>query len=223
MLVFFFSSRRRHTRFKCDWSSDVCSSDLYPATFGRRDCPCCPGTKLRFSIAHFSVKQRKPFKNNFCPSRRHRRQTASRCLANFYSPFPKLSKSFLLVGQAFLSVLFCLPRRRGQTRMSVLHAAALRRTAAVVRNRSDIADYHDVESRGGQCPHSRLASGTGTLHANLHALHPVLITRHARGSQRGLLRGVRRAFARSLKPDRPRRGPAHGAPVGIPNAELRLV
>src|SRR3989475_1351018 len=26
---FFFSSRRRHTRFDCDWSSDVCSSDLY--------------------------------------------------------------------------------------------------------------------------------------------------------------------------------------------------
>src|SRR5260370_42414022 len=26
---FFFSSRRRHTRFKCDWSSDVCSSDLW--------------------------------------------------------------------------------------------------------------------------------------------------------------------------------------------------
>src|SRR2546430_1989510 len=23
----FFSSRRRHTRFDCDWSSDVCSSD----------------------------------------------------------------------------------------------------------------------------------------------------------------------------------------------------
>src|SRR5260370_25185186 len=28
ILFFFFSSRRRHTRFKCDWSSDVCSSDL---------------------------------------------------------------------------------------------------------------------------------------------------------------------------------------------------
>src|SRR5688572_32637025 len=25
---FFFSSRRGHTRFVCDWSSDVCSSDL---------------------------------------------------------------------------------------------------------------------------------------------------------------------------------------------------
>src|SRR5438034_10666718 len=28
MWSFFFSSRRRHTRSLCDWSSDVCSSDL---------------------------------------------------------------------------------------------------------------------------------------------------------------------------------------------------
>src|SRR3712207_6977568 len=28
--VFFFSSRRRHTRYWRDWSSDVCSSDLPP-------------------------------------------------------------------------------------------------------------------------------------------------------------------------------------------------
>src|SRR5438309_6098445 len=27
---FFFSSRRRHTSWNCDWSSDVCSSDLGP-------------------------------------------------------------------------------------------------------------------------------------------------------------------------------------------------
>src|SRR5690606_40164919 len=27
-LLFFFSSRRRHTSFSRDWSSDVCSSDL---------------------------------------------------------------------------------------------------------------------------------------------------------------------------------------------------
>src|SRR5699024_11637113 len=32
---FFFSSRRRHTRSKRDWSSDVCSSDL----FGLRNVP----------------------------------------------------------------------------------------------------------------------------------------------------------------------------------------
>src|SRR5256886_7789603 len=29
-VIFFFSSRRRHTRFDCDWSSDMCSSDLAP-------------------------------------------------------------------------------------------------------------------------------------------------------------------------------------------------
>src|SRR5437762_5937645 len=30
-IFFFFSSRRRHTRYIGDWSSDVCSSDLYPS------------------------------------------------------------------------------------------------------------------------------------------------------------------------------------------------
>src|SRR5689334_24003384 len=29
LVGFFFSSRRRHTRWNCDWSSDVCSSDLH--------------------------------------------------------------------------------------------------------------------------------------------------------------------------------------------------
>src|SRR5690606_40559788 len=41
---FFFSSRRRHTRFSRDWSSDVCSSDLdrsAPPHPGRA-CPRCP-------------------------------------------------------------------------------------------------------------------------------------------------------------------------------------
>src|SRR5256885_2048052 len=32
--VFFFSSRRRHTRLQGDWSSDVCSSDLGKGIFG---------------------------------------------------------------------------------------------------------------------------------------------------------------------------------------------
>src|SRR5690606_40333848 len=41
---FFFSSRRRHTRFSRDWSSDVCSSDLLhasrpmPAQCGSHSC-----------------------------------------------------------------------------------------------------------------------------------------------------------------------------------------
>src|SRR5688500_20340959 len=32
-MLFFFSSRRRHTRLQGDWSSDVCSSDLSLAFF----------------------------------------------------------------------------------------------------------------------------------------------------------------------------------------------
>src|SRR5256886_11548087 len=39
-MFFFFSSRRRHTRFDCDWSSDVCSSDLrlvLAAASGKQD------------------------------------------------------------------------------------------------------------------------------------------------------------------------------------------
>src|SRR5437762_11312263 len=36
VLFFFFSSRRRHTRYIGDWSSDVCSSDLLRALSPRR-------------------------------------------------------------------------------------------------------------------------------------------------------------------------------------------
>src|SRR5690606_40055705 len=36
VLVFFLSSRIRHTRFSRDWSSDVCSSDLFDPQFGAR-------------------------------------------------------------------------------------------------------------------------------------------------------------------------------------------
>src|SRR6266498_5369814 len=35
MVFFFFSSRRRHTRCGRDWSSDVCSSDLFWARANR--------------------------------------------------------------------------------------------------------------------------------------------------------------------------------------------
>src|SRR3712207_9483071 len=35
-VLFFFSSRRRHTRYWRDWSSDVCSSDLLIMTLNRK-------------------------------------------------------------------------------------------------------------------------------------------------------------------------------------------
>src|SRR3989475_3212877 len=44
LFFFFFSSRRRHTRFDCDWSSDVCSSDLSsPGRRSTRSSPPRPG------------------------------------------------------------------------------------------------------------------------------------------------------------------------------------
>src|SRR6266853_1283774 len=43
VFFFFFSSRRRHTRFDCDWSSDVCSSDLRLVLFRRGQ----PGLRRR--------------------------------------------------------------------------------------------------------------------------------------------------------------------------------
>src|SRR5437762_9377942 len=44
-IFFFFSSRRRHTRYIGDWSSDVCSSDLWHSPMGAPgDHPCCSGT-----------------------------------------------------------------------------------------------------------------------------------------------------------------------------------
>src|SRR2546430_16211278 len=48
---FFFSSRRRHTRFDCDWSSDVCSSDLH-ALAGESVLP--PGLVLTYLLHSFA-------------------------------------------------------------------------------------------------------------------------------------------------------------------------
>src|SRR6476620_2939978 len=49
MVFFFFSSRRRHTRYWRDWSSDVCSSDLRQVERKRID---------TFDLAELSLHQR---------------------------------------------------------------------------------------------------------------------------------------------------------------------
>src|SRR6266567_5529935 len=48
-VFFFFSSRRRHTRFDCDWSSDVCSSDLEPTAAG------APQARMELDQTHCTV------------------------------------------------------------------------------------------------------------------------------------------------------------------------
>src|SRR2546430_9050898 len=60
---FFFSSRSRHTRFDCDWSSDVCSSDLKkkkaPA-FGAA-CGITLGVVHRQVLCHRRRRKQAPF------------------------------------------------------------------------------------------------------------------------------------------------------------------
>src|SRR5699024_11733113 len=67
-MFFFFSSRRRHTRSKRDWSSDVCSSDLDP--YGEI------GTGGPFLCPMAGREEREPHLENAHPAgyrRRHRR------------------------------------------------------------------------------------------------------------------------------------------------------
>src|SRR5256886_12508019 len=58
----FFSSRRRHTRFDCDWSSDVCSSDLMAAasvtltsSMARLRSGACGSALMRATLAALRV------------------------------------------------------------------------------------------------------------------------------------------------------------------------
>src|SRR5438876_8255993 len=56
MLFFFFSSRRRHTRWTGDWSSDVCSSDLLH-DFGESTSPHSSGIMKADHMAKAIEKQ----------------------------------------------------------------------------------------------------------------------------------------------------------------------
>src|SRR3712207_2422 len=76
-MCFFFSSRRRHTRYWRDWSSDVCSSDLeaanqagYPTTFdingeqqegfGRMDMTVKNGVRWSAANAYLRPAMKRP-------------------------------------------------------------------------------------------------------------------------------------------------------------------
>src|SRR5689334_10265022 len=59
-IFFFFSSRRRHTRWNCDWSSDVCSSDLAKDPKRIPLCHFAPTSFRRTSVSYASCRRRWP-------------------------------------------------------------------------------------------------------------------------------------------------------------------
>src|SRR5580698_2726872 len=70
MCFFFFSSRRRHTRLTCDWSSDVCSSDLAPAAATGRILPGDRGKySERFPVAAARVSRSRADRGSSLPAR----------------------------------------------------------------------------------------------------------------------------------------------------------
>src|SRR5574338_1018315 len=79
-----------------------------------------------------------------------------------------------------------------------LDAAALARTAAVVRNGRDIADEVDLEAGGVEGAQRRLTSGTRTVDVDGDIADAVL-HRLLRGIFRGELSGERRRLARALE------------------------
>src|SRR6266480_3566824 len=89
MFFFFFSSRRRHTRLTCDWSSDVCSSDL-----SRRG-----ASAQRAAASHGRGRRRRPrSRDSAALARRDRRPGPSvRTHDRAAAPVPRAARA---VGEA---------------------------------------------------------------------------------------------------------------------------
>src|SRR5690606_39540630 len=69
-LCFFFSSRRRHTRFSRDWSSDVCSSDL--GAHYKFDITGPDGTRRAKADPMARASEVPPFNNSVVTTSTHR-------------------------------------------------------------------------------------------------------------------------------------------------------
>src|SRR3712207_9403052 len=74
MVFFFFSSRRRHTRYWRDWSSDVCSSDLRIRPRG--GCSCRSLLRPEYGLPGGSVLRHG---GNHCKGRSEERRVGKEC------------------------------------------------------------------------------------------------------------------------------------------------
>src|SRR5688572_32331052 len=80
MCVFFFSSRRRHTRFDYDWSSDVCSSDLFGSSGAARIVIAkVPGATADAAVTEQSPRPRLVEPPQFTQKRSEERRVGKEC------------------------------------------------------------------------------------------------------------------------------------------------
>src|SRR6185295_472816 len=103
-----------------------------------------------------------------------------------------------------------------------LHPPLLRRAAAVVRDRRDVADVGDLETAGVKRAHGRLAARAGALDAHFDHLHAVLLRAHA-GLLGCNLRGERRALARAAETAAAGRRPGQRVALAIRDRDDRVV
>src|SRR5699024_11857374 len=81
--IFFFSSRRRHTRSKRDWSSDVCSSDLIPKAIGI----------IKYGSYFFLIpKYKKKHANKIMIPRSEERRVGKECRSRWWKYHEKKKK-----------------------------------------------------------------------------------------------------------------------------------
>src|SRR5256885_8648544 len=97
-MCFFFSSRRRHTRLQGDWSSDVCSSDLW----GSAPAACSRESK----------RKPRPTRRKRAPSSRTKVTSKRRCWrfrnASGDRKSTRLNSSHLVISYA----VFCLKKKK---------------------------------------------------------------------------------------------------------------
>src|SRR5256886_7828594 len=102
-IFFFFSSRRRHTRFDCDWSSDVCSSDLIDFAFAALWVSTRGNRRQRGGQNAHDARTQKP--NRL--AERHCGRTAGRCVYRDRKS-TRLNSSHSQISYA----VFCLKKKK---------------------------------------------------------------------------------------------------------------
>src|SRR5689334_6737643 len=105
---------------------------------------------------------------------------------------------------------------------SPLHAATLRRPAAVVRNRRHIRDARDLQSYGVQRAHRRFTAGARALDAHLDILHAAFL-RSAAGALGSDLRGEGRRLAGALESGVTGSGPGERVALPIGDRDDRVI